>query len=366
MIFKGTLSRERGTFERIKGDEKMSIITIIGAGQMGSALTFPAVENGHEVRLVGTHIDREIIDGLRENQYHKTLKAKLYDTVKYYQIEEMEEAIEGSDAMIGGVSSFGVDWFGTQVLPKIPNHIPVITVTKGMINEADGSLTPYPDYWERMLPEGKDLSLNAIGGPCIALKLTKHDQTHVAFCGKDMEILRMFKKLLATDYYHISLSTDVTGVECAVALKNGYAMATATAIGMEELREDGMELFNAQALLFGQSMKEMARLLEHAGGEAKNLVHGIGDLYVTVHNGRSRKIGVLLGKGIPYEEAKEMLAGETLEAVVIAQRTAQAVRDMIKEGKAKAQDYLLLLHIDDVITKGEKINIPWEAFTEEA
>ena len=30
--------------------------------------------------------------------------------------------------------------------------------------------------------------------------------------------------LFQRDYYHISLSTDVTGVECAVALKNAYAL----------------------------------------------------------------------------------------------------------------------------------------------
>ena len=40
----------------------MAIVTIIGAGMMGSALAFPARENGNEVRLVGTHLDREIID----------------------------------------------------------------------------------------------------------------------------------------------------------------------------------------------------------------------------------------------------------------------------------------------------------------
>ena len=30
----------------------MAVVTIIGAGMMGSALAFPARENGHEVRLV--------------------------------------------------------------------------------------------------------------------------------------------------------------------------------------------------------------------------------------------------------------------------------------------------------------------------
>lgn len=40
----------------------MNTITIIGAGMMGSALAFPAAENGNAVRLVGTPLDREIIE----------------------------------------------------------------------------------------------------------------------------------------------------------------------------------------------------------------------------------------------------------------------------------------------------------------
>ena len=39
----------------------MAVVAIFGAGMMGSALAFPARENGNEVRLVGTHLDREII-----------------------------------------------------------------------------------------------------------------------------------------------------------------------------------------------------------------------------------------------------------------------------------------------------------------
>ena len=41
-------------------------ITIIGSGMMGSALAFPARENGNDVRLCGTHLDREIIDCCRK------------------------------------------------------------------------------------------------------------------------------------------------------------------------------------------------------------------------------------------------------------------------------------------------------------
>ena len=56
----------------------MSVITFVCAGQMNSAITFPAFENGHEVRLVGSPLDREIIDGLRKDNYHITLKRTLH------------------------------------------------------------------------------------------------------------------------------------------------------------------------------------------------------------------------------------------------------------------------------------------------
>ena len=48
----------------------MSVITFVCAGQMNSAITFPAFENGHEVRLVGSPLDRDIIDGLKKDNFH--------------------------------------------------------------------------------------------------------------------------------------------------------------------------------------------------------------------------------------------------------------------------------------------------------
>ena len=39
----------------------MAVVTVIGAGMMGTALCTPLVDAGHEVRLCGTHLDREIV-----------------------------------------------------------------------------------------------------------------------------------------------------------------------------------------------------------------------------------------------------------------------------------------------------------------
>ena len=210
----------------------MEIITIVGAGMMGSAMAIPVHDNGHEVRLVGTPLDREIIDMLQKTGHHKTLKRDLPQGVKFYQIEELDAALEGATLLIGGVSSFGVEWFCDEVLSKIPEDLPVISITKGLHCAPDGSITSFPDYMKKTC--GRNLSLNAIGGPCISFELADRHNTLVAFCGEDRKMLEKIRDILATPYYHIDLTTDIIGLETAVAMNNAYALGVALAIGVAQ------------------------------------------------------------------------------------------------------------------------------------
>ena len=345
----------------------MAVITIVGAGMMGSALAFPARENGHEVRLVGTHLDDSIIDVSAKTGRHPKFNRDFPEGLKYYKVADLDEALWGADAVIGGVSSFGVDWFSDYVLPRIDDKTPVLSVTKGLYNTPEGKLLTYPEVWDqRMKKLGKNMCLNAIGGPCTSYELVAHDQTEVAFCGKDLEVLSYLKSLMSTDYYHVSISTDVVGIESAVALKNGYALGIALTIGVNQ-KNFGLDSelhFNSQAAVFGQSVKEMQRLLEFQGaGTLDNLCVGAGDLYVTVYGGRTRLIGILLGRGLTIDEAKAELNGVTLESLVVAERVAKAVRFNAENGVLKLEDFPLLLHVDDIITRGKNVDIPWESFT---
>ena len=70
----------------------MATVVIVGAGMMGSALAFPARENGNEVRLVGTHLDREIIETSIKTGRHPKFTRDFPEGVKYYQIEQLDEA----------------------------------------------------------------------------------------------------------------------------------------------------------------------------------------------------------------------------------------------------------------------------------
>lgn len=344
----------------------MATVTIVGSGMMGSALAFPARENGHEVRLVGTHLDREIIDACKKTDRHPKFTKDFPAGVKYYQIEELCEALDGADMVIGGVSSFGVEWFGEHVLPVIDENTPVLTVTKGLMDTEDGKLLTYPEVWQKKLESiGKKLSLNAVGGPCTSYELVAHDQTEVAFCGNDIKTLEFLKSIMQTDYYHISLSTDVVGIESAVALKNGYALGIALTIGLNQKNfGDDTLHFNSQAAVFFQATKEMSKLLEFQGVlSIENLSIGLGDLYVTVYGGRTRLVGILLGRGLDIDEAKAELNGVTLESLVVAERVARAIKYNVKNSTLNARDFPLLLHIDGIITEKKEVNIPWEEFT---
>ena len=355
----------------------MSTIVIVGSGMMGSALAFPARENGNTVRLVGSPLDGEIIDACRATNRHPKFAKHFPEGVppfpagvEFHKIDELDRALDGADLVIGGVSSFGVDWFGDELLPRIPVSVPVLSVTKGLFDTSDGKLLTYPELWRgRLAAKGILRDICAIGGPCTSYELVAHDQTEVAFCGSDLPTLRRIRAMMATNYYHVSLSTDVTGIESAVALKNGYALGIALTVGLNQ-RERGLDSglhFNSQAAVFGQAAKEMARLLDLQGtGTLDNLCVGVGDLYVTVYGGRTREVGILLGRGLSIGEAKAELQGVTLESLVVAERVGRAVKARIATGELRAEDFPLLLHIDRLLAGAGEAALPWESFTFES
>ena len=333
---------------------------------MGSALAFPARENGHEVRLVGTHLDKEIIETCKKTGQHTKFDQPFPDGVKYYFYEDWKEAVKGADFVIGGVSSFGVDWFLENILSELDPSIPVLSVTKGLINLDDGTLISYPEYWKRALAaKGINREICAIGGPCTSYELVYHDHSEVAFCGKDSATIKMMKEAMRTSYYHVSVTNDVEGLESAVALKNGYALAIAMTIGLVN-REHGPEAglhYNSQAGAFYQAVKEMRLLLEMQGASRDCENIGIGDLYVTVYGGRTRKIGILLGEGKTYQEALDILAGVTLESLVISRRVYAAMVRKAELGVADLSLFPMLCHAAAVLDQGKDAQLPWDSFT---
>jgi glycerol-3-phosphate dehydrogenase (NAD(P)+) len=346
----------------------MADVTIIGAGMMGTAMCWPLADRGHAVRLVGTPLDNDIIHSIRDSGVHPRLERAVPAGVQPFFAAELAQAAQGADLIISGVSSFGVEWFARSAGPYLRPERPVLSVTKGMQDAPDGTLEILPVVLDRLLPPEKrgQISLNAIGGPCIAHELAARRHTGVVFTGTDAAVLERLRGMLETPYYHVQTSTDVVGVETCAALKNAYAMGVALAVGMmENAGADGLaQMYNPQAALFGQACLEMRKFLQITGGREENAawLPGAGDLFVTVFGGRTLRLGKLLGQGIPFSQAREMLPGVTLESVEIITRTARALPRLAARGLANLRDFPLMLHMDAVINQGQPVNIPWEQF----
>ena len=114
------------------------VVTIIGSGMMGSALAFPAAENGHEVRLVGSPLDRDIIDCCVKSNRHPKFDRDFPSGVKFYQIDDYKRAVEGADFVIGGEEK---DYDFLIKNPK--DHVTLTLNEEGTVEFKAGDKTEY-------------------------------------------------------------------------------------------------------------------------------------------------------------------------------------------------------------------------------
>ena len=151
-----------------------------------------------------------------------------------------------------------------------------------------------------------------------------------------------------------SAANGASGIETAVALKNAYAMAVSLAIGAYTKNDPALsEKYNAQAGLFYEATREMSAIIRLLGGREDALFFGAGDLYVTVFGGRTRRLGTILGSGVDFVHASEILKGVTLESVAI-------IRLLGKFFGEKLGEYPLMQHIHERITENTLPPIPWD------
>jgi glycerol-3-phosphate dehydrogenase (NAD(P)+) len=348
----------------------MAIVTIVGAGFMGTATAWPLSDNGHTVRLVGTHLDRELIASCKANGFHPRLKRTLPSGVRPYFVEELATALEGAEVVLSGVNSLGVRWLARTVGPLLRPRQQVIAITKGLDLTLEGDLVILPDLFRSELPARirETIPMAAIGGPCIAGELAGRRPTCVVFGSREKGIADELAALFRTAYYHVWTTTDLTGLEYCAALKNAYTLGVGLALGLLEKQGGpdpaGAHLHNLAAAAFGQACTEMARMLEVVGGSPQFAygLPGAGDLYVTCTGGRTVRLGALLGSGHSLQAAREILAGQTLESAEVVRVLAAALPRLVARQALGAEELPLLRTLIDVMVRGRPLALLPDAF----
>ncbi len=347
----------------------MAIITVLGTGIMATALTTPLTDNGHEVRLVGTHLDREVIASIQETGVHPNLGLQVPPGVTAFQLEDAASAFEGVDLVMSGVNSYGVEWAGDQLDALLRPGMHVIALAKGMRYSSDGNLEILPRVLASRVREDlrDQISWSAIAGPSIAGEVAVHRHTSVVFTGEDAAVLAMWRSLFATPAYHVWLNTDLVGVETCAATKNCYAFGAGFMNGLLDLwgETDARYVnFNYGAALFGQASIEMTQWMDVVGGQRSTVLGlpGIGDCFVTSMGGRNVKAGRLVGAGMTFSEAKASMPGVTLEGATAIVVMGEALDLLTAGGKVPASQFPLLRHLYQVVGHDAKVDVPWDAF----
>jgi glycerol-3-phosphate dehydrogenase (NAD(P)+) len=347
----------------------MTTVAILGAGVMGSALAVPLADNGHDVRLVGTHLDREIIAHVQSTGVHPGLDVELPDTVAAYQLEDAEAAFDGAEIVLSGVNSFGVRWASERLARLLPTEAVVIAIAKGLAAGDDGDLRILPDVLREAWSDTQraTIPVTAITGPSIAGEVAVRRETCVVFAGHDENALDRLARLFRTERYRVWTSTDIIGCEVCAAMKNCYALAAGLAEGVLEARgeaESRYRMHDYESALLAQGAVEMRQMVALLGGRPETVVGlpGVGDMYVTSTGGRNVRVGKLLGAGMRFEEAWAQLDHITLEGAFAIREVGAALGKLTDRGVIRAEDFPLLRHLYEVIELERPLEIPWSAF----
>jgi glycerol-3-phosphate dehydrogenase (NAD(P)+) len=346
----------------------MAVITIVGAGMMGSALSTPLVDNGHEVRLVGTPLDLDIISALKAGAAHPKLKAPVTG-VTPYAAEELDAALEGADAIALGVSSAGVSWAARALGPALARSPrPVLMISKGLVWRHE-RLHVLPDVFQAALPAEASERVFPVGvaGPCIAGELLRRVPTSIVFTGRSRSDCEAWQSLARGTYYFVHLETDLVGAETSAALKNAFAMGVGFGAGVHQARggESGSVAYhNYESGVFAQAILEMQRVVELCGGKPRTVVGlpGTGDLTVTCNGGRTGRFGKWLGLGLSLDAAIAKMDGATLECLEVLRELDAALRSWDERGLTQREELPLLRHLTDVALRGQPVDVPFARF----
>lgn len=348
----------------------MSAITILGAGVMGSAMCLPLSDRGHDVRLVGTHLDRDIIDSVKTCGRHPRLNVKLPDGVKGFHHEEFGAALgQDTDLILLGISSAGVNWAIDRLCETLQGPVPVVMITKGMHPEGD-RLTALPDRVAAEVKRrtGITLAIAAIGGPCIAGELAVRRQTGTVITAHDLALAERLCAMFETGYYHPRVSSDVIGVEICAAFKNFFAISVGWAAGRQEKMaptENRAFNHNAGAIIFDQAIRELMVLVKAHGGTEQSVwgMPGAGDLYVTCQAGRNSRLGNNLGRGLTYQQTRDgPMQGDTIEGAELGVTVAATLRAMMAKGGLDARALPVTRSLLDALTQDTALEPGWTEF----
>jgi glycerol-3-phosphate dehydrogenase (NAD(P)+) len=279
-------------------------IAVLGAGNMGTAVTQVLASNGHAVRAWS--IETDVLEEMRDRRANTKYLAGVDLHPRIEAVWDLEKAVQGSGVVVLSVPSQIVARIAQDVRMFLRPEQLVLNVAKGLESGTNCRLS---EVIVRELGADFRVAVGSVGGPAIAIEMARGMPTAVIVAFEDGNAARRVQTLLQNDWVKVDTTEDLYGLELSSTLKNVYAIALGICDGM------GFGA-NTKAFVGTLAMAEMARICTALGGQPETVygLAGLGDLLTTGYSehSRNRTLGEMLGAGGDWQR---FLGEKTVEGV---------------------------------------------------
>jgi len=274
-------------------------LAIIGDGAMGTVCAVILANKGYRVALWA--YDPQNIRELEQHNENRRFLPGFHLPISIEFTAQDEAIFQDSAMIISAVPCAFLREIWTRLVPHLPPHLPIISVTKGIENKT--LKRPTQIIAELVSPR----PLAVLSGPNIADELARSLPATSTAASNDPTLCQQTQRVFSTSWLRIYTNPDILGVELAGATKNVIAIAAGIVDGLGAGD-------NAKAALLTRGLVEISRLGLAMGAKQETFagLSGMGDLVTTCISpkGRNRTFGQAIGSGRSITEALDEIPGE--------------------------------------------------------
>ncbi|KAJ8385675.1 hypothetical protein AAFF_G00183880 [Aldrovandia affinis] len=331
-------------------------VCIVGSGNWGSAIARIIGSNAQRLERFATTVKmwvfEETVDGRKLtdiiNTEHENVKYlpgyKLPDNV--VAVPELRDAADAADLLVFVVPHQFIRRLCDQLAGSVSESARGITLIKG-IDEGPEGLKLISD----IIREKMGIDVSVLMGANIANEVAAEKFCETTIGSKVLENGLLFKELLQTPNFRITVVEDADTVELCGALKNIVAVGAGFCDGLRcgdntkaaVIRLGLMEMIAFARIFSREGVVSSATFLESCG---------VADLITTCYGGRNRRVAEAFartGKSIEELE-KEMLNGQKLQGPA----TSAEVYHILKQ-KGLVEKFPLFTAVYQVCFEGKPV-----------
>lgn len=286
-------------------------VAVVGAGSWGTAM---AAMLSAKVPTTLWARRPEVAAAIQADRHNPDYLPALTLPAPVTATSDLGEALDGADVVVMAVPSHGFRHVLAQGRARIRPGVPVVSLTKGVEQEA---LRRMSEIVDELMP-GQPLAV--LTGPNLVDEIVAGQPTASVVAAADEALAAELQQLFTTRTFRVYTNPDVVGCELGGALKNVIAIAAGIA--------DGMGFGdNTRGAVVTRGLAELARLGVALGGDPVTFsgLTGMGDLVATCtsRHSRNRWVGEELAKG---RTADDIVRGTRMVAEGV--RTSAAVVEL--------------------------------------